>query len=300
MAGRTTIRELAKCSGVSVGTVSRALNGYPDLAPETRARIVRLAAELEYTPAAAARTLATRRSHVVGVFLETGGGHPDLRHPFFHEVVDGLKHALGEGGFDLLLFAAQPPGSGFADQTYLNRCHHRGVDGVVLMGMDSEDLEARRLARSDVPCVGVDVDRGSRSAIQARRLAYRDEYVVYGDYYVDSGRDAMEQLLALDEPPTGLVVQSDLMAVGAIGAATAAGLRVPDDLSVVGFDDVSMAPHMRPALTTIHQHKVQLGREAGAALLRRIDSSREQPATVTLPVELIVRDSTAPPGGIES
>lgn len=347
MAGRTTIRELAKCSGVSVGTVSRALNGYPDVAPKTRARIMRLAAELEYTPAAAARTLATRRSHVVGVFLETGGDHPDLRHPFFHEVVDGLKHALGEGGFDLLLFAAQPPGSGFAGQTYLNRCHHRGVDGVVLMGMDSVDLEARRLARSDVPCVGVDVDlgaeavfvasdnvagagmavehlyqlghrriatitglietrpcidrlRGYRSAIQARRLAYRDDYVVYGDYYVDSGRDAMEQLLALDEPPTGLVVQSDLMAVGAIGAATAAGLMVPHDLSVVGFDDVSMAPHMRPALTTIRQHKVQLGREAGAALLRRIDSSREQPATVTLPVELIVRGSTAPPDGVES
>jgi LacI family transcriptional regulator len=344
MVGRTTIRELAKLSGVSVGTVSRALNGYPDVASETRARILRLAAELEYTPAAAARTLVTQRSHVAGVFLETGGDKPDLQHPFFHEVIDGLKQAAGDGGYDLLLFAARRPGNGFVDQTYLNRCRHRNVDGVVLMGMSPDDPEVRRLVRSEVPCVGVDIDlgtravlvasdnvagaelavehlyqlghrriatitglietrpcidrlRGYRTAIQARRLAYRDEYVVYGDYYVDSGSDAMEQLLALDEPPTGVVAQSDLMAVGAIRAATAAGRRVPDDLSVVGFDDMSMAPHMRPALTTVRQDKARLGREAGTALLRRIGHTVEQPPAVTLPVELVVRGSTAPAGG---
>jgi DNA-binding LacI/PurR family transcriptional regulator len=100
------------------------------------------------------------------------------------------------------------------------------------------------------------------------------------------------------------------MAVGAIRAATAAGLRVPDDLSVVGFDDMSMAPHMRPSLTTIRQDKARLGREAAAALLRQIERSPEQPEpalqpepqppTVTLPVELVVRGSTAPVDGIES
>ena len=92
---RTTIRELARLSGVSVGTVSRALNGYTDVRPETRERIVRLARELDYTPAAAARTLVTQRSHVIGVFLETGKGHPDLQHPFFHEVLVGLKDRIG-------------------------------------------------------------------------------------------------------------------------------------------------------------------------------------------------------------
>ena len=95
---RTTIRELARLSGVSVGTVSRALNGYTDVRPETRERIVRLARELDYTPAAAARTLVTQRSHVIGVFLETGEGHPDLQHPFFHEVLVGLKDCIGVGG----------------------------------------------------------------------------------------------------------------------------------------------------------------------------------------------------------
>src|ERR687884_703139 len=104
---RVTITELARASGVSVGTVSRALNGYPDVRPETRERIVRLARELDYTPGAAARALSTQRSHVIGVFLETGEGHPDVQHPFFHEVLGGLKDAVGRAGYDLLLFASE-------------------------------------------------------------------------------------------------------------------------------------------------------------------------------------------------
>ncbi len=155
---RTTIRELARLSGVSVGTVSRALNGYTDVSPETRERIVRLARELDYTPAAAARTLVTQRSHVIGVFLETGEGHPDLQHPFFHEVLVGLKDRIGAAGYDLLLFASARPGNGYGDHSYLKRCRHHDVDGAVLMGVDADDHELRRLLRSELPCVGVDVE----------------------------------------------------------------------------------------------------------------------------------------------
>src|SRR6478609_1198376 len=108
---RVTIRQLARLSGVSIGTVSRALNGYSDVNADTRERIVRLARELDYTPAAAARSLVTQRSHLIGVFMETGEGHPDLQHPFFHEVLGGLKQMVGGEGFDLLLFASERPGN---------------------------------------------------------------------------------------------------------------------------------------------------------------------------------------------
>src|ERR671916_75583 len=155
---RTTIRELARLSGVSVGTVSRALNGYADVRPETRERIIRLARELDYTPAAAARTLVTQRSHVIGVFLETGEGHPDLQHPFFHEVLGGLKGCIGAEGYDLLLFASERPGNGYGDHSYLKRCRHHNVDGAVLMGVNGEDQELRRLLRSELPCMGIDVE----------------------------------------------------------------------------------------------------------------------------------------------
>jgi LacI family transcriptional regulator len=155
---RVTIRQLAKLSGVSIGTVSRALNGYADVRPETRERIMRLARELDYTPAAAARSLKTQRSHVIGVFLETGEGHPDLQHPFFHEVLVGLKNSIGAQGYDLLLFASEHPGNGYGAHSYLKRCHHHNVGGVVLMGVDADDPEVRRLVRSDLPAVGVDVE----------------------------------------------------------------------------------------------------------------------------------------------
>ena len=158
MEERVTIKELARVSGVSVGTVSRALNGYADVRPETRERIMRLARELDYTPAAAARSLVTQRSHVIGVFMETGEGHPDLQHPFFHEVLGGLKQRVGAEGFDLLLFASERPGSGYGPHSYLKRARHHNVDGCALIGLDPDDAEVRRLARAEIPCVGIDMD----------------------------------------------------------------------------------------------------------------------------------------------
>jgi LacI family transcriptional regulator len=340
---RVTIRQLARLSGVSVGTVSRALNGYADVRPETRERIMRLARELDYTPAAAARSLVTQRSHVIGVFLETGEGHPDLQHPFFHEVLVGLKNHIGASGFDLLIFASERPGNGYGPHSYLKRCRHHNVDGVVLMGVDPEDPEVRRLVRAQFPCVGVDVEltgprttyvmsdnvggareavryfhrighrriatitglldtrpgldrlRGYRDELQARGLAFRDEYVGYGDFYGESGRRAMADLLALEERPTAVVAASDMMALGAIRAARDAGLEVPGDISVVGFDDVQLADHMNPPLTTLRQEKAGLGAAAGAILVRLIEEADDASTRITvLPVELVERGSTEP------
>ena len=95
---------------------------------------------------------------MIGVFLETGEGHPDLQHPFFHEVLVGLKNAIGAGGYDLLLFASEHPGNGYGSHAYLKRCRHHNVEGAVLMGTDPEDPEVRRLVRSELPTVGVDVE----------------------------------------------------------------------------------------------------------------------------------------------
>jgi LacI family transcriptional regulator len=343
---RVTIRQLARLSGVSIGTVSRALNGYTDVNPETRERIIRLAQELDYTPAAAARSLVTQRSHVIGVFLETGEGHPDLQHPFFHEVLVGVKNVIGAGGYDLLLFASERPGNGYGEHSYLKRARHHNVEGVVLFGVDADDDEVRRLVRSEMACVGVDVEligpkteyvisdsasgigsamrhlhelghrriatitgmldkkpgndrlRAYRSELQALGLGYRDEYVAYGDFYVETGHHAMARLLELDEPPTAVVTASDLMALGAIRAVAEAGLSVPNDVSIVGFDDIQLAGHVHPPLTTLRQDKAGLGAEAGRALMALIDGETDLPEAVTLPVELIVRGSTAaPPSG---
>ena len=144
---------------------------------------------------------------------------------------------------------------------------------------------------------GADRLRGYRAAVQSLGLAYRDDYVAYGDFYAESGRELTERLLALPEPPTAIFAASDLMAIGAVRAAAEAGLRVPADLSVVGFDDIQLAPHVNPPLTTMRQDKLGLGGAAGDALIARVAGDPDRPSLRTLPVELVVRGSTAPPAG---
>jgi LacI family transcriptional regulator len=306
----------------------------------TRERILALARELDYTPSAAARTLQSRRSHVVGVLLETGAGHPDLMHPFFQQVLVGLKHGAGALGYDLLLFATDEPGNGFGGtHSYLRRAGHHGVDGVVVMGYDPNDPEMRRLVASGLPCITIDADPGEphcgyvmsenrEGAAQAvrhlhelghERIAtiagpqrtwpgaerldgYRDEmrrlgaevrrtYVIEGDFYDESGYRATRQLLELAEPPTALFAASDLMAAGALRAASELGVRVPEDLAVVGFDDIEVAGLIQPSLTTVRQEMHDIGAAAAEGLGRMIDDPETQPVRRTVPTRLVVRSS---------
>ena len=146
---------------MSVATVSRVLNGYPDVAPETRERVLAGIREHDFTPVRAARSLVTGRTHVIGVILATGAGHPDLQHPFFQEVLVGLKHTVGSLGFDLLLFSVEAGGNGSAhpdQQRYVARARQHRVDGVVLMGVDRHDRQIEELVASGTPIMAVDLD----------------------------------------------------------------------------------------------------------------------------------------------
>ena len=342
----TTIQELAAQSGVSVATVSRALNGSPEISAATRKRILELARQLDYTPSAAARTLVRRRSHVVGVILETGPGHPDLLHPFFQEVLVGLKHGAGARGYDLLLFATDEPGNGFGGaHSYLRRAEHHGVDGAIVMGFAGGDPEIEKLAASGVPCVAVDAvldgprtgyvmsenregaaeavrhlhelgheriatitgtllhtrpgsDRldGYRDALAELGLEPRDEYVVEGDFYDESGYRGTRRLLELDEPPTAIFAASDLMAAGALRAASEAGVHVPRELAVVGFDDIGLASLITPQLTTVRQDMQALGEAAAEGLGRMIEDPQAAPARTLVPTQLVVRTSSGASG----
>lgn len=299
------------------------------------------AASLDYAPSAAARTLVKQRSQLIGVVLFTGREHPDIGHPFFQDVLVGLKHGIGARGYDVLLFATeQPDSSSDGAHSYLRRARHHRVDGIVLMGgFDRDDPEVGKLLDAHIPLVGVDLDVsgptathvasdsvggarlavrhlhelghrriatiagpqdskpgadrlvGYRAELHALGLENRADYEGIGDWYSESGERVTQALLALPEPPTAVFAAADLMAVGAMKAAREAGLRVPDDLAVVGFDDIQLASLLDPALTTIRQDKVGVGRAAARAVLEQIENPDATPAALTLPVELVVRTS---------
>jgi LacI family transcriptional regulator, galactose operon repressor len=336
----TSIREVAEHSGVSVSTVSRVFNGYDDVSQATRDRVMASARHLDYAPSAAARTLVTQRSHVVGVVLFTGYEHPDIHHPFFQGVLVGLKRGVGGLGYDLLLFATEQPGAERGrEHSYLRRARQHRVDGIVLMGVERDDPEVQTLVGSALPVIAVDLDvvgehtsyvasdnvGGARLAVRHlhslghtriatiagparmkpgadRTLGYRLEmrelgleilpgYEFEGDFYAESGERGMQSLLALPEPPTAIFAAADMMALGAIRTAQAAGLSVPGDLAVVGFDDIQVAEMLSPPLTTIRQNMVGIGQAAGRALVEQIENPDATPPVLTLPVELVVRES---------
>ena len=306
---------------------------------------MRLARELDYTPAAAARSLKTQRSHVIGVFLETGEGHPDLQHPFFHEVLGGLKNTIGAGRLrpaavrlraprqrlrHALLPQALPPPQRRGRRAHGRRPRgRRGAPARALRGpvrrrrrracgrhRAQRRRPTTRAARAS-PCAictssGTAASRRSpacsrraraptacaATGASCRRSASptATSYVAYGDFYAESGRAGMRQLLALDEPPTAVFAASDMMALGAIRAAADAGLRVP--ARPLGRR-LRRHPARRPRPAAADhaapgQGRARRGRRPGADRAdRRRAASPRRPRS--LPVELVVRGSTAPP-----
>ncbi len=331
---------MAKLSGVSVATVSRVFNGYADVSEATRQRVMATARKLDYAPSAAARTLVKQRSQLIGVILYTGQEHPDIQHPFFQEVLVGLKHGIGALGYDLLLFATDQPGSSRGQpHSYLRRVRHHQVDGVVLMGVELDDPEVQKLLASPTPIIGVDLDvagprasyvtsdnvTGARLAVRHlhalghsriatisgpkgtkagddRMLGYRAEvqalgletppgYEQEGDFYAETGEAGMLALLALDPRPTAVFVASDMMAIGALKTIRDAGLRCPEDVAVVGFDDIALAGLLSPAITTIRQEAPEIGIAAGRSLIEMIEDPQVVAPVRVMPVELVVRES---------
>ncbi len=339
------IRDLARRSGVSAATVSRALNDRADVSPQTRARIIELARELGYSPSQPARTLVRKRSDTIGLIWDTGYETDGRRHPFLQDLLIALKRPLSDAGYHLMLLATAPADAGV--DTYLRAARQHSLDGVILMGVDERHPAITSLLEAEFACVAVDLplhgprttyvssdnragaatavahlhslgrrriaivtgplsllpasDRLAGYRYQAARLGlpFRPEYVVHGDFFLASGYEAARGLLALPEPPDAIFLAGDEMAIGALHAIADAGLSVPDDIAVVGFDDIESAALVRPALTTIAQDPNGLCVSAVDALLKIIGVGEADgrhkpqafPAPRVLPTRLVVRDS---------
>ena len=337
----TTIKDIARQAGVAHTTVSRALRDSPLVADETSARIRRIAAELGYYPSAAARSLKTNRSQVLGVIVS------HIADPFFSEILQGIDDLAQQSGYSLFIAAAQhDPGR---EKAIVKTMREHRVDGVILCSTPFSAEQSRQLLAHDIPIVVInnqaaedyrysiyhDDVGGSRQVTRHllelghRRIAYlgnalsgrttqdrlsgfRQEMAEAGVNiprgYVhqvrgggaEEGLSSVAHYLSLPERPTALVCYNDLLAIGVLSGLQTAGIRVPEQLSVAGFDNIPLAAFTNPPLTTFDQPKRFIGAEAARMLLdllaaQPIDGSPEQHTIRLLQGRLLVRQSTAPP-----
>jgi len=329
---RVLLVELAGQAGVSLATVSKVLNGRPDVSATTRARVEALLDQAGYQR----RTGRTNPGGLLELVF------PELETAWAMEIIRGVENIARAGGMSVVLTESGDRHSPAAD--WIDGVLRRRPMGVVLVFSDlAEEAKAKLRSRAipfvvvdpagdpapDVPSVGsanwsgglaatrhllelghtriamitgrddmmcsyARLD-GFRSAMSAAGVAVDERLVRFGNFAVDGGRDVALELLALPDRPTAIFAGSDLQALGVIEAARTLGLRVPTDLSIVGYDDLQLAQWSSPALTTVHQPLLQMAEEAARLVIRMAEQPLPSTPRMDLATHLVTRESTAPP-----
>lgn len=333
---RSTLEVIAERVGVSVATVSRALNNMPGVGEAKRQQIIAVAKELNYHPNAIARSLQSQRTNTIA-FLAEVDDRPTADLLFFKDFVTALAERCAARGMDLLIHPAKLGGEKMPD---LGRILRAGrADGLILSDTRCDDQRIRYLLAQGLPFVSfgrtsitqtfsyVDIDgelgmyaatrhliqrghrrisflglppefrctvdrfEGYQRALREYGLALHPDYVVQGLTNESEADVAMERLLSLPEPPTAFAVASDMLAVYAINVALQRGLYAGRDYAITGFDNVPLARHTNPPLTTVHQPLDQVC-DALIMLLQRVIENTSEVHHVLIKPELIVRETS--------
>ena len=306
-----SMKDIARACGVSVATVSKALNGQPDIGEETRVRVSQMAQKMGYMTNSAARALKTNRTYHIGV-LFVDERRSGLAHEYFATMLESLKVEAEAHGYDITFINHNVGGK---PTSYLQHCRYRGVDGVVIACVDFTDPRVRELAESDLPLVTVDhmfnnrlavvsdnvqgVEalvryayekghrkiaflHGEKTSVTQNRLVgfYRaceelgleipEEYVRESAFHNPDrcAQDTLD-LMNLPERPTCILFPDDYSYVGGMNALRQMGIRVPEDVSVMGYDGIHLARVI--GLTTYWQDTREIGRIAAERLISLIE-----------------------------
>lgn len=332
---RVKLNELAEEAGVSLSTVSKVLNGRPDVSAATRARVEAILDSQGYERR---NGPGTKSSLVELVF-------PELDTAWAMEIIRGTENVARANGLSVVITESGDRSS--LSSGWIDGILRRRPVGVILVFSDlAEEAKAKLRSRAipfvivdpagdpapDVPSVGsanwsggVAATRhllelghkriaaitgredmmcsharldGFRSAMTQAGVAVDESLVRFGNFQVDGGRDHARELLERDDRPTAIFAGSDLQALGVLEAARTLGLRVPADLSVVGYDDLQLAQWTAPALTTVHQPLTQMAEEATRLVIRMGETELETIPRMDLATRLVVRESTAAPAQV--
>ena len=306
-----SMKDIARRCGVSVATVSKALNGQPDICEDTRRRICATAQEMGYLANSVARALKTNRTYNIGV-LFVDERRSGLGHEYFSSMLESLKQEAEEAGYDITFINSNV---GRRPTSYLQHSKYRGLDGVIIAVVDFTEPRILELVNGDIPTVTIDHvfdDRmailsdnvngvetlvnyayskghrkiayihGENTAVTRGRLAgfYRacekygleipQSYVLSSIYHdPDLCMEATRKLLVLPDPPTCILFPDDFSFMGGYDAIVEAGLRIPEDISAIGYDGINLARMMH--LTTYSQNSDLIGRTAAKKLIELIE-----------------------------
>ncbi|MFH1331055.1 MAG: LacI family DNA-binding transcriptional regulator [Actinomycetota bacterium] len=327
---KITITDVAREAGVSIATVSRVMQGKTTVSPDLARRVQEVARHLAYRPSPMARGLATGTTGMVGILV------PQLSNPYFHEVIKAIGAGAEQDGFRMLVLesnerVADEPDlaaslyahtdgvilcsprmpdeelARFAADRPRLLCVHRippgGHPPAVTCDMFSPMLEiCRHLAGlghrrvvylAGAPLSWVNAERWR--AVQHAATLGLETWRVQAGPSIDAGYAATDAALALE--PTALIAANDLCAVGALARLRDLGRRVPEDISLTGFDDIPFARYTQPALTTALIPRAEMGAEVWT-LMRSVLADKPLPSRILTTAEIRVRDSTGPaPGG---
>jgi DNA-binding LacI/PurR family transcriptional regulator len=328
---KVDIRTVAGRAGVSTATVSRVVNRTGTVSRTLAARVHKAISDLGYSPNTHARTLVSGRSRIIGliVTLITNPFYPELIQNFEtlaaergYDLLIGSTSSQGQNNLDCLRRMEERKVDGVAMMTF-------GADDQLLRVLTQRHLPVVSIGVSrhhGVQPVHVDFGRGIHEAVQhlavlghrrmaflsgplrvdnslARQQAFLDamrvigatvpgSYLFEGDHSMESGLRGAEKLLALSQPPTAILCSNDMTAIGALHAVSGRRLRVPKDISIVGFDDIHMAQFTVPPLTSVRLPSNSIARTALDTLIPIIEG-REAARQETVPTQLIVRQSTS-------
>jgi LacI family transcriptional regulator, galactose operon repressor len=337
---RVTIREVAREAGVSVATVSRVLNGSGQASATTRAKIHEVADRLRYAPNEAARSLIRSSTRTVGVLLPDLHGEffselirgidQRARQDGFHLLISNFHADAGEmdvtvramrGRVDTLILMCPDidtreilaEGTAGTPTVLLNASSREiaGCDSVCVDNVGGARAMVRHLVRHGYRRIAMITGpernhdsrerlRGYRTVLRAAGLPVLPELEIVGDFTESAGYAAAQQFLALEEWPRAIFAANDAMAVGALSALRDAGVRVPEDIALAGFDDIPIARYLTPPLSSVHVAIDELGRRAtelALAAARRVADSTSRPSgrrkgkQDTLRTTLVVRSS---------
>jgi LacI family transcriptional regulator len=333
-----TIFDVAREAGVSYSTVSRVINNYEFVKPDTQEKVRAAMEKLGYVANLKARSLAGGRSQVIGLLVF------DFENSYQIGIIKGIDDEASALGYDLMLATTH----GRKERSYITQLTNGLVEGLLILVPRSLDAYVEDLQKQNFPYVLIDhqgisaqdntvnaanyqgaydatkylIDLGHRrigmiagpldnidsasdrlkgyeAAIADFEISAAEELVCSGDYFEQIGADCMNNLLALSRPPTAVFCSSDLLAIGAMKAISDRNLRVPEDISIVGFDDVPEASYTTPGLTTVKQPLNEIGRVATRVLRDAIESHEFMPQQIVLTTQLVERKScTAPYGSV--